>query len=302
MTVFSSRSYVIGVGLVALAALGWSSGGLLSRMIQDATPWHVMAYRALFSLPILFGAFLWRHGTQAPRVFRLAGLEGILGGIGLSMAFIGYILAIMNTTVANALFILSAGPIFTAILNRFFLGEPISPATTAAILCAVGGVGIMVLDGIGAGGLFGNLMALCSTLGFSLFTICLRRRLVKSPGADMAAAVILGALITLGIGFLFAGGFSISRDDLLICLVLGVAQIGAPALIYNAGARRLPAAQAVLIAQLEILLGTLWVWWLLAEQPSLTVLGGGAVVLCAVVGQTVWNARAERLSAATKTA
>lgn len=286
-----NSTYVAGAALVALAAVCWSLGGLLARLIEEASAFHVMAYRALFSLPMLAGFLFWRHGWAAPQRVWAAGASGLLGGAGLSLAFIGYILAIMNTSVANALFILSAGPVFAAIFNRLFLREAISPATWIAIGCAILGVSVMVLSGIEGGGLFGNLMALCSTLGFAFYTIVLRRSAMRAQNIDMMAAPFIGACITIVFGFVMAGGFALTTNDLVACAILGLVQIGLPAFLYNAGAARLPAAQSVLIAQLEILLGTLWVWLFLSEAPAWATLAGGALVLSAVVGQTVWNAR-----------
>jgi drug/metabolite transporter (DMT)-like permease len=48
----------------------------------------------------------------------------------------------------------------------------------------------------------------------------------------------------------------------------------------------IPAAEVALITLLEIVLGPLWVWIVLAERPALIVIIGGVVVILAVVLQT----------------
>jgi drug/metabolite transporter (DMT)-like permease len=68
---------------------------------------------------------------------------------------------------------------------------------------------------------------------------------------------------------------------------LGLTQIGLGLIFLSIGARLIPAAEVALITLLEIVLGPLWVWLALGERPSATTLVGGAIVLAAVVIQTV---------------
>ena len=57
---------------------------------------------------------------------RGAGLAGVLGGIGLVMAFSGAIYSFQTTTVANAVLLFTASPFFAAVLGRILLAEPVS--------------------------------------------------------------------------------------------------------------------------------------------------------------------------------
>ena len=50
-------------------------------------------------------------------------------------------------------------------------------------------------------------------------------------------------------------------------------------ILFTAGARLIPAAQAGLITLLEIVLGPLWVWLIYREQPDALTLVGGAVII-----------------------
>ena len=53
------------------------------------------------------------------------------------------------------------------------------------------------------------------------------------------------------------------------------------------GARLIPAAEVALITLLEVVLGPLWVWIGYGEEPGLATLVGGAVVIVAVLLQTL---------------
>ena len=53
--------------------------------------------------------------------------------------------------------------------------------------------------------------------------------------------------------------------------------------LFTAGARLIPASEAALISLLEVVLGPLWVWIFLSEQPPLLTLVGGAMIIVAVL-------------------
>ena len=65
-------------------------------------------------------------------------------------------------------------------------------------------------------------------------------------------------------------------------------------ILFTAGARRIPVAEAALIAVLESVLGPVWVWLALGENPGVPSLVGGAIVLAALAGHTLADLRLER--------
>ena len=62
-------------------------------------------------------------------------------------------------------------------------------------------------------------------------------------------------------------------------------------ILFTAGARRIPVAEASLIGVLESVLGPVWVWLALGENPGVPSLVGGAVVLAALAGHTLADLR-----------
>ena len=67
----------------------------------------------------------------------------------------------------------------------------------------------------------------------------------------------------------------------------GIGQFGAGFLLFMTGAQLIPAAESSLIGMLETVLGPLWVGLVLAERPPTASLIGGAVILAAVVTNTL---------------
>jgi drug/metabolite transporter (DMT)-like permease len=101
----------------------------------------------------------------------------------------------------------------------------------------------------------------------------------------MAPATCLSQLLVFVAAAPFSHPGGATGRDLGLLVALGVGQIGLGLLFLTIGGRLIPAAEVALITLLEVVLGPLWVWVFLAEQPSAATLAGGGIVLVAVVLQ-----------------
>lgn len=282
--------YATGAALILAAGVLWSVQGLLIRNIHQAGSWAVLFWRSAGMIPVLA---LWiglQTNGRIAGALRSTGLPGVLGGLGLVMAFSGAIYALQATTVANAMLLFTASPFFAALLGRVLLGEQVSTLTWVAIGLAVLGVGVMVGGGMAGGALDGNLAALISALGFAIFTITLR----WSRLANMLPAVLLGGLFSLATGALVGAAIgqtlAVPFADAAIAAAMGAVTLTGGMLLYTLGSRTVPAAQATLLSLVEVLLGPLWVWLFLGETVSQGTLTGGAVLLAAVL-LNAWGGR-----------
>jgi drug/metabolite transporter (DMT)-like permease len=61
--------------------------------------------------------------------------------------------------------------------------------------------------------------------------------------------------------------------------------------LYTLGSRVVPAAELTLLSLVEVLLGPLWVWWLLGETASPATFAGGTILLAAIAGNALSGAR-----------
>lgn len=191
-----------------------------------------------------------------------------------------FIVALNYTSVANVLFMQALSPILAALLGRLF-GERVTARTWMAI--GVGFAGVVVMVGTpGNLDLVGELLAFVMTLSFAGTLVLTRHR----RDVSMAPATCLSQLIVLVIALPFATLDGISGNDVALLSALGISQIGLGLVFLTIGARLIPAAEVALIVQLEIMLGPLWVWLAVDEQPSTATLIGGVIVLGAVAAQT----------------
>ncbi|MFO1349282.1 MAG: DMT family transporter [Gammaproteobacteria bacterium] len=279
--------YWRGVVLVLLAACFWSTSGILVRSIDAASPWQILGLRASSAALMLFCVLLIRYRHRVLQAFRVSGWTGVVGGLCQATASSAFIFAITSTTVANAMFLGAAAPFFAALLAWVLIGERVPRATWTALALALVGVGVMVADGVRSGTLFGNAMALLSSLSFAGYVVALR----IGKSADMLPAACMAGVFGGVLGASFSDLLAISGHDFAICVVLGVVQIGMGMLCFTLGSRHVPAAELTLLALVEIILAPLWVWIGVGETPSALTLLGGAIVLSAIVGRALAGAR-----------
>jgi DME family drug/metabolite transporter len=284
-------SYFVGVVLVLMSGVFWSSMGLGIRMIEQANVWQILFYRSIALACFLFCIITLRSGFRPLTAIRSAGIAGAIGGVGLVFAFAGGIYAIQTTTVANAMFLFAAAPFLAAVAGWVILREKVRHATWVAMLFAIVGIAIMVINGFAAGKLVGNVSALMSATGFAVFTVALRWGKLEDmlPAVFLAGvfAIITGALVCEFNGY----GFALPRNDIVISMSMGVFQVGLGLVIYTIGSRVVPAAELALLSMTEVLLGPLWVWIFIGETVSFYTLLGGAVLMLAIAGNALSGLR-----------
>jgi drug/metabolite transporter (DMT)-like permease len=265
---------------VALAAIAWSTAGLLQRELT-ASVGTQLAGRALFAL---IGVLTYVVATERSRVvqaFRAAGRGGLAVAVLMAISSGTFIIALNHTSVANVLFVLAIGPVLAAALGTL-VGEPVPGRTWVAMAIALGGVALMVGGPDRPSALGAGLSILCA-VAFAVMLVITRRR----RDVSMAPATCVGQLIVLVVAGAFAHPREVGGKDLALLVGLGVGQIGLGLIFITIGARLIPAAEVALITLLEIVLGPLWVWAARGEQPGAATLAGGAIVLGAVVYQAV---------------
>ena len=281
--------YKTGVILVLFAGLFWSLFGIIIRQISTANTWQILFYRCISLFLLISLILLFRYKSEFRTVIFRSLRSDILGGIGLLFALVGSVISILNTTVANTLFLLAITPLFTAFLARFFLKEKIKPHTWIAISAAILGSIIIVFDEVNLQKSLASFFAIISAFGFSYFTIMLRvgKQNDSLPSVWYGAAftVIISAMVCV----FFRYGIVISFWDIGVSVMLGLFQIGIGLVCYTIGAIVVPAAQLGLLIMTEVILGPIWVWIFLGEGFRFGTLVGGLLVLCAVTFDIVFS-------------
>ena len=280
-----------GALLVAGAAVCWSSGALLVRLIT-ATPWTTSLWRSLFASTFLalLLSISRRRGIVAQ--WREGGRPMLAVAACMAVASTCFIFSLAHTSVANTLILMSTGPYVAGLLAWLVLGERVALRTWMSMSVALAGAVVMVSDSYGRGGMIGDLLAVAMAASFAVATVLVRRH----PGIQMAPAAALATALTALVALPLADPLPSARDLALLAM-LGIGQFALGFLLFMAGARLIPVAQSSLIGMLETVLGPIWVWLVLNERPAAASLAGGGLILAALLANTVADLVAVRRAA-----
>jgi drug/metabolite transporter (DMT)-like permease len=113
----------------------------------------------------------------------------------------------------------------------------------------------------------------------------------RARALNLQPVSLLGAFGAIAIALPLANPLSIATSDIALLLMLGVVQMTLGLTFFFAALRLLPAAQVTLIALLEPVLGPIWVWLFMGEQPPPTTLIGGSIIFGALVVNTALGLR-----------
>ena len=274
-------SKIPGSILVFLGACILSFGGLIVKSFEGATLWQILFWRQFFFIIVVTLFLLITYKSKIFNAFYKSGLPGVLGGIVLACGFCSYVFAMYNTTVANTNFIIQTQTIFLAIFGYFFLKEKISKITLASIIIAFAGIILMVGNSLSPGQLSGNLVAFIMPISFAFLILIVR----KYPEIDMVPLQLTAGAVAMIIGFMLSPEVIISKHDIFLGFLAGFLQLGFGFILITIGARSTPAAFVGIIMLAEAVLGPLWAWLFINENPPFIVLIGGSVVIVAVLLQ-----------------
>jgi drug/metabolite transporter (DMT)-like permease len=263
---------------VALAAVAWSTAGLFQRELSVGVGTQ-LAGRALFAALGLLAYIALTERGGVLHAFRAIGRGGIAIVVLLAVSSASFLVALNHAPVANVLFMQALAPIIAAALGTL-LGEPVSRRTWLAMAVALAGVGVMV-GGPGSASWLGQGLSLLMAVSFAATLVITRHR----RDVSMAPATCLSQVVVFAAAAPFAHVAGVGAKDATLLATLGVCQIGLGFVFLTIGGRLIPAGEVALITLLEIVLGPIWVWAFLSEEPAAATIAGGAIVLAAVVLQ-----------------
>jgi drug/metabolite transporter (DMT)-like permease len=276
-----------GLVLVGIAAVIWSTGGLIVRSLDTDQAWTTIFYRSLFASVFLVGFVVVRDRRRAVRSFTSMGAAGLLVGACFAMSSIALVVALGLTSVANTLVVVSTAPLLAAVLGRVVLGEPVNGRTWATAGVTVVGVVIMVSGSSAEGSLAGDAVAMLIPIGLAVATVTIRRH----HEVLMVPAMAVGTVMAMLVAVPFVSVWTVTGHDLGLLAMFGSVQLGLGLALYAVGARMAPPADVALVSLLEPVLGPLWVWAVLSEDPGVAALIGGTLVIAAVAIHTAFDLR-----------
>lgn len=284
--------------VASLIALGsgvvWSFGAVTARLADETDAFQYNIWR---SIAIIFVIELAALVARRPPVSKLAFRSGpimVLAAGCLLLASVAFVYAVKATTPANAAFLASLTPLVAVLLARVTVGERLTPVTIGAVALALVGLCITVIGDLEGGNLGGNVAALTSSVGFAGYAVCLRTDPRRDwspvlPGYALMMIVLCGAVTTIKGAALVP-----PARDIGYAMLHGGVFIVVGTLLFNVASRQIPAVAMAVFAQTEMLFVPVWALLVLSERPRPSSLIGGTIILAAVIGKAVLDARPAR--------
>lgn len=263
------QEHLKAIGLLLLTAVFWSFGGVLIKWVQ----WHPVAIagmRSAIALVVLLIA--------SPQLKLNYSKIQLGAAIAYALTVVLFVTATKLTTAANAILLQYTAPIYVALGSAPILKERITKMDWIMIGTALGGITLFFLDRLSFSSLFGNCVAILSGMAFAGFVILMRKQKNESP----LGSIVLGNLFTVFIGLPFMFYSMPNRESWIGLLLLGIFQIGLPALFYAKAIRVVTALEGILIPMIEPVLNPIWVFLFLKEKPGAWAMVGGILVLVVI--------------------
>lgn len=269
------------VGIIVL-----SFDSLLVRL-ASTDGWSIAFWRGAL-MAIVMGLFY----CQRRRLATLnahRGVSLVSAGLLATISLL-FVMAVMHTRVANVVVILSTAPLFAAIFTRLFLQEAVAARTWMAIGLAMLGLVIVFAGSLTGDGLLGDVYALGAAMAVGANLTLLRRY----QTLDRLPLIAGGGVITAVVAWPMATPLALETQSYAVLAVMGLIQMPLATALINNATRYLPSAEVALFYLVEAILGTLWVWWLLGENPPKATLYGGLLTLVTLLANGWLGLRTSR--------
>jgi len=257
---------------IVIAAIFWSFGGLLGKLI----PWSGLTIAALRGIFAAITIAIYRRNFR----FRF-NKPILLAGISLTITTILFMLANKMTSAANAIVLQYTSPVFIILLTLIIYKQKPRKRDIFAIIGVIIGISIFFFDQFKSGNYYGDLIALASGLSFAAVFFA-----NKLPNASPIDATYLGNLLSIFIlPFIFFDQSFVQNQSPTIWLyiiLMGVFQLGFGYIFFSLGIKQTPATTSSIIATLEPILNPFWVFLILGEIPTILAIVGGLIVLITV--------------------
>ena len=262
-----------------LGVLALGPDTLIVRLI-DIDHWTLLFWRGLFIAIGILAVMFIRYRAKTGMVIRNNGRLGILIACLFTCSTICFITALTYTSVAHTLIIISASPVFAAILSRFFLLEPIQSRTMLTMVIVMAAISLMVINDQGQhNSLLGDGLAMLTSIFIAASLVCTR----QARKFDMTPSIALSGLFTALVVSPMANPWEVQSNAMLLLVVLSLL-LTFSFVMFMLGPRYLPAPEVSLMLPIETVTGIALVWWIIGEVPSNeSILGGVIIISCLMI-------------------
>ncbi len=261
--------------LLAFVAVMFITPDSLLIRLSDIETWGMLFYRGAIPFFIVLIGLLLFYKQNFINAFLKVGIVGIFYAISFSICNITFIVSIQNTNVANTLIMIALAPMLSAILGAIFLKEMPSKGTWIAIFITFLAALFIFYDSLQVGNLFGNIMGFVTAAGLAVNAVLIR----YAKDRDLLPSAVMGKLGVAVFAFFFVENFNLIGTDQIYIPIMCIICVALPFVLVTIAPRFIPAEEVNLFFLLETIIGPIWVWLVVKEQPTLETIIGGTVII-----------------------
>ena len=264
--------------LLAFVAVMFITPDSLFIRLASVDTWSLVFYRGIIPFFTVLVGMLLIYKANFFKMLFTSGQHGIIYIITFSITNIAFVVSIQNTNVANTLVMIAMAPMLSAILGAIFLKEMPDSKTWIAIGVTFIAAIYIFYDSLQLGNIFGDLLGLICALGLAVGAVTIRSAKTK----NLVPAAVVGKLLVAVFAIFFIETYSLVGKDLLIVPLMCVMCVAIPFVLVTIAPRFIPAEEVNLFFLLETIVGPIWVWMVIKEQPSLETIQGGIVIILTI--------------------
>ena len=264
--------------LLAFIAVMFITPDSLFIRLASVDTWSLVFYRGIIPFFTVLVGMLLIYKANFFKMLLTSGHHGIIYIITFSITNIAFVVSIQNTNVANTLVMIAMAPMLSAILGAIFLKEMPDSKTWIAIGVTFIAAIYIFYDSLQLGNIFGDLLGLICALGLAVGAVTIRSAKTK----NLVPAAVVGKLLVAVFAIFFIETYSLVGKDLLIVPLMCVMCVAIPFVLVTIAPRFIPAEEVNLFFLLETIIGPIWVWMVIKEQPSLETIQGGIVIILTI--------------------
>ena len=264
--------------LLAFVGVMFITPDSLFIRLANIDTWGLLFYRGAIPFFVVLIGLLVVYKSNFITLFFSMGFPGIVYAGTFALTNITFIISIQNTNVANTLVMVAIAPMLSALLGLIFLKENPNKKTWIAIIITCLSAIYIFHDSIQLGNFLGDIFGFITALGLAAGFVVVRSAKNKS----LVPAAVLGKLIVAIIAVFFVTNFELIEKDIIIVPLMCVLCVAIPFVLLTIAPRFITAAEVNLFFLLETILGPLWVWLVIKEQPSIETIQGGLVIILTI--------------------
>ena len=246
--------------------------------LSNVDTWGLVFYRGIIPFFTVFLGMLIIYKLSFFKMLFSSGYHGIIYIGTFTVTNITFVVSIQNTNVANTLVMIAMAPMISAILGRIFLKETPDKKTWIAIFITFIAAIYIFYDSLKLGNIFGDVLGLITALGLAIGAVTIR----SAKSKNLVPAAVVGKLFVALFALIFIENFALVDKDIIIVPLMCILCVAIPFVLVTIAPRFIPAAEVNLFFLLETIIGPIWVWFIIKEQPSLETLQGGSVIIATI--------------------